>query len=54
MDKKTIIELLALQYIQGKSTNSATEYVQLYRDTKKEIETAYEETEPTFAPANLL
>lgn len=44
-DKDFIIEQLTLQYLQGKSANSALEYVKLYRKTKDEIKSAFEETE---------
>ena len=38
-----IIEMLALQYIQGKVADSATDYVAMYRKTKEEIKSAYSE-----------
>lgn len=38
-----IVEMLALQYIQGKTTNSAADYVAMYRKAKDEIKSAYSE-----------
>lgn len=40
-----IIELLTLQYIQGKTANTPLEYLEMYRKAKAEIETAYKETD---------
>ena len=39
--KEFVIEMLTLQYIQGKTANSAAEYVGLYRKARKEIKSAY-------------
>lgn len=48
-DKDFVIEMLTLQYIQGKATGSAPEYVKLYEQTKEEIKAAYKETETHFS-----
>ncbi len=48
-----IVEMLTLQFIQGKATNSALEYVELYRQARKEIESAYNETADKKAPFDL-
>ena len=39
--REFVIEMLTLQYIQGKTANSAAEYVKLYREAREEIESAY-------------
>lgn len=40
-EDELIIDFLALQYIQGKAVNSATEYVALYAQARKEIKASY-------------
>ena len=42
------VEMLTLQYLQGKATGSVLEYVKLYKQTKEEIKAAYKETEKPF------
>lgn len=39
--REFVIEMLTLQYIQGKTANSAAEYVKLYQEARKEIKSAY-------------
>lgn len=43
------IEMLTLQYIQGRATDSPLEYVKLYKQTKEEIEAAFKETDQPFS-----
>ena len=54
MSRETEIKLLAMNYICGKETDSASEFVKLYRQAQKEIKTAYEETEPELNLNSLL
>lgn len=54
MDDATLIKLLALQYIKGKSADSASEYVKLYRAAEKEIRDTYEATKEAFPLKNML
>lgn len=44
--KEFIVEMLTLQYIQGKAGDSAAEYVKLYQQAKDEIKSAYEKGNP--------
>lgn len=46
-----VIEMLTLQFISGKKTDSAAEYVELYKETRKQILDAMNEK---FAIHNLL
>ena len=54
MSKETEIKLLAMSYISGKGTDSALEFVKLYRQAQNEIKAAYEETEPELNLNSLL
>lgn len=49
-----VIEMLTLQFISGKTADSAAEYVELYKKAKREIENAYEKTKEPFNPDPLL
>ena len=52
MSKKDfVIEMLTLQFISGKTADSAAEYVELYKEIRKQIEEAYN---GDFNPDNLL
>ncbi len=53
-DEDFTIEMLTLQFIQGRTINSALEYVKLYRQTKDEIKSAYKETKGKFNPGSLI
>ena len=46
-----VVEMLTLQFISGKNTGSAAEYVELYKETRKQILSAMKEN---FDVRNLL
>ncbi len=46
-DEDFTVEMLTLQFIQGKAADSALEYVKLYRQAKEEIKSAYKEAKGT-------
>ena len=48
LSEKALIQLLALQYIQGKAADTASGYVQMYREAEAEIKAAYEATKGDF------
>ncbi len=48
LSEEAIIDILTLQYINNKKTDSAMEYVKLYQATRKEIEKYYKETRSPF------
>ena len=54
LSEKSLIQLLALQYIQGKAADTAQEYVKMYREAEAEIKAAYEATKGTLDPTPLI
>lgn len=54
LSEKALIQLLALQYIQGKAADTAQGYVQMYREAEAEIKTAYEATKGKYDPTPLI
>lgn len=43
-----VIEMLTLQFISGKTADSAAEYVKLYRDAREQIFSAYTDSKEGF------
>ena len=43
-----VIEMLTLQFISGKTDDSAAEYVKLYRDAHEQISSAYADSKEEF------
>ena len=48
MSKETEIKLLTMHFIQNKATDSALDFVKLYRETQEEMKAAYYASEKPF------